>query len=280
MLVLASMLSTPHTAILSAADTDRKIELLVRADDMGVSKSINDACIQSYRDGVARSIEVIVPGPWFLDAVRLLKENPDCDVGVHLCLTSEWDFCKWGPLTHAPSLVDSNGYFWPTEKQRKDSPGSNGFLEANPDLGEVEAELRAQIEMAMKHIPNVTHVSSHMGAATLTAQLRALTSRIASEYGLRLESPELQRFPRTRGINSPDFESEVVAGLGKLGPGKWLLVEHPGLDTPELRGFGNARNATLAQDRAGVTRAFTSEKVKTAIRSKGIQLISYADLKD
>jgi len=132
----------------------------------------------------------------------------------------------------------------------------------------------------MKHIPNVTHVSTHMGAATLTAPLRALTSRIASEYGLRLESPELQRFPRTRGINSPDFESEVVAGLGKLGPGKWLLVEHPGLDTPELRGFGNARNATLAQDRAGVTRAFTSEKVKTAIRSKGIQLISYADLKD
>src|SRR6185503_15276390 len=72
-----------------------EIRLLVRADDMGVAQSVNEACVLAARDGIARSVEVIVPGPWFLDAVRLLKENPQIDVGVHLALTSEWERVKW-----------------------------------------------------------------------------------------------------------------------------------------------------------------------------------------
>lgn len=279
-LVLASVFSLSRSNSLYAANASGKIELLMRADDMGVSQSINEACIQSYREGVARSIEVIVNGPWFLDAARLLKGNPGCDVGVHLCLTSEWDYCKWGPLTHAPTLVDSDGYFWPLTRKRSNEPGSTGFLEANPDLAEVEAELRAQIEMALKHLNNVTHVSAHMGTAMATPELQKLTFRIASEYGLSLGSRELQRFPRIGGNQSRDFESQIISGLGKLSAGKWILVEHPGLDTPELRGFGNVSNENLAQQRADVTKAFTSKKVKSAIKKRGIKLISYADLND
>ena len=279
LLLVVFDLAVPPGSVL-AADPDAPIELIVRADDMGVSQSVNEACIQSYRNGVARSIEVIVPGPWFLDAVRLLQENPGCDVGVHLCLTSEWERCKWGPLTHAPSLVDANGYFRPMTSQRKDFPPDTGFLEADPDLVEVEAELRAQIELAKKHIANVTHVSAHMGTATASPRLRALTTRIARDYGLRLQSNMLQRFPRIGGNNAPDFESELAAALETLGPGKWLLVEHPGLDTPELRAFGHQGYDNVAQHRAGVTRAFTSEKVKEVIQRRGINLISYADLSD
>src|SRR5438477_8215157 len=87
-----------------------EIRLLVRGDDMGVSQSINEACIKTATGGIVRSVEVIAPGPWFLDAVRLLKENPNIDVGVHLDLTSEWARVKWRPITHAPSLIDDDGY--------------------------------------------------------------------------------------------------------------------------------------------------------------------------
>jgi hypothetical protein len=82
---------------------DGEIRLLVRADDMGASQAIDEACIKTSTEGISRSVEVIVPGPWFLDAVRLLKENPTVDVGVHLALTSEWERVKWRPITHAPS---------------------------------------------------------------------------------------------------------------------------------------------------------------------------------
>ena len=65
--------------------------LIVRADDMGFSHSGNAAAIKTYKEGIVRSVEVLVPSPWFPEAVQLLKENPGVDVGIHLTLTSEWD---------------------------------------------------------------------------------------------------------------------------------------------------------------------------------------------
>ncbi len=60
-----------------------------------------------------QSVEIMPVCPWFPEAVKLLNENPGLDVGIHLALTSEWENYKWGPVTHAPNLVDENGYFSP-----------------------------------------------------------------------------------------------------------------------------------------------------------------------
>jgi len=122
-----------------------EIRLLVRADDMGVAVGVNEACIKSVKDGIARSVEVIVPGPWFLDAVRRLQENPEIDVGIHLCLTSEWERVKWRPITGPSSNTDKNGYFYPTTRQRKDFPPDTALFDANPKPEDIEKELRAQI---------------------------------------------------------------------------------------------------------------------------------------
>jgi predicted glycoside hydrolase/deacetylase ChbG (UPF0249 family) len=65
------------------------IRLIVRADDMGFSRAANMACIKGYREGIITTVEVLVPGPWFMDAAKLLVENPGLDVGVHLALTIE-----------------------------------------------------------------------------------------------------------------------------------------------------------------------------------------------
>ncbi len=87
--------------------------LLVRGDDMGYSHSGNEALIKCYQNGIEKSIEVLVPSPWFPEAVKLLKQNPGVDVGIHLDLTSEWENIKWRPLSDCPSLKDSAGYFFP-----------------------------------------------------------------------------------------------------------------------------------------------------------------------
>ena len=260
------------------------VRLLVRADDMGVAQAVNEACIESYRRGIARSVEVIVPGPWFLDAVRLLKQNPDLDVGVHLCLTSEWERVKWRPITRAPSLVDRDGYFFPMTSQRPDVPPDTGFLTSKPKLDEVEAELRAQIDTALRHLGpgRVSHVSAHMGAATATPPLRALTAKLAAEYKLLLEDGGRAR--SAGGIGGPSSTAEqreqmMVDLVNRLSPGQWVLVEHPGLDTPEMRALGHKGYENVAGHRAGVTRAFTSDRVKQAIEARGVRLISYAELK-
>ncbi len=258
------------------------IRLIVRADDMGAAHGVNEACILSYRQGIARSVEVIVPGPWFPDAVRRLKDEPGLDVGVHLCLTSEWERIKWRPLTRAPSLVDADGFFHPMTRQRPDFPPNTSFLGAGPKIDEVEAELRAQIELARKHLPNLTHLSTHMGSATATPELRALTERLGKEYGLVVETTSaLRRVGRWSGaaLSPEQKEAGLVKLLEELGPGTWLLVEHPGLDTPEMRTMSHKGYENVAADRAGVTRAFTSEKVKEVVRRRGIQLIGYGELR-
>lgn len=255
-----------------------EIELLVRADDMGVAQALNEACVESYRKGIARSVEVIVPGAWFPHAVRLLKEVPELDVGVHLTLTSEWENCKWRPLTHAPSLVDSDGYFHPMTSQRKDFPPNTGFLECGFKLEEVERELRAQIELARKHLPWISHVSAHMGAATATPALRALTARLAAEYGLGVEMDGMRYARGFQGGTAAEREESLVELILKLGPGRWLLVEHPGHDTPETRALGHLGYENVAEDRAGVARAFCSPRVREAVASRGVRLISHRDL--
>lgn len=258
-----------------------EIRLLVRADDMGVAQSVNEACIKSYKEGIVKSVEVIVPGPWFLDAVRLLKENPDLDVGVHLTLTSEWERVKWRPLTNAPSLVDADGYFRPMTRQRPDFPPGTGFIDAHPKPEEVERELRAQIEAAQRHLgKRVSHVSAHMFAARATPELQALTGRLAKEYGLRMEDAGL-KFAGMFGTNtstSDQREKALIAVVEKLQPGQWFILEHPALDTPEMRAIGHKGYENVAADRAGVTFAFTSAKVKEVITRRKIVLISFADL--
>tara|TARA_R110000868_G_scaffold383578_7_gene650671 strand:- start:23409 stop:23666 length:258 start_codon:yes stop_codon:yes gene_type:complete len=68
--------------------------------------------IESQINGIEISIEVIVPSPWFSEAVRLLEENSEVEVGIHLALTSAWDNVKWRPLTEIQNLIDEDRYFF------------------------------------------------------------------------------------------------------------------------------------------------------------------------
>jgi predicted glycoside hydrolase/deacetylase ChbG (UPF0249 family) len=263
-----------------SAPENARIRLLVRADDIGSSHAANLACMKSYREGIARSVEIMVPAPWFNEAVKMLKETPGYDVGVHLTLTSEWENCKWGPITAARSLVDEQGNFYPTTRQRSNFPPNTGFLDAKPKLEEVEKELRAQIELAVKRIPQVSHLTSHMGTPTSTPELKALVRKLAKEYKLPVDFPGLKR---AGGFGGSDASAEerveaLVKLLEGLKPGTWILVEHPGLDTPEMRSMGHEGYWNVAAHRDGVTRAFTSPKVKEVIKKRKIKLISYSDL--
>ncbi len=188
----AGLLAGVFVSLLGAvavASEGESIRLIVRGDDIGSSHTANVACIRCCKEGIVTSLEVMVAAPWFNEATKMLNENPRIDVGVHLTLTSEWENIKWGPLTEAPSLVDQQGHFYPMTSQRDDFPPGTGFLQADPKLEEVERELRAQIELALKKLPNVTHLSCHMGTASCTPQLRVLVSKLAEEYRLPLGAP-------------------------------------------------------------------------------------------
>src|SRR2546422_1023639 len=114
--------------------------LIVHADDVGVTHSVNAATIQGLESGLVNSASLMVPCPWFPEIADYAISHPDADFGLHLTLTSERVYYRWGPVASkdkVPSLVDENGYFHHDWKPT-----------TRINLKEVDRELRAQIDRA------------------------------------------------------------------------------------------------------------------------------------
>lgn len=259
-----------------------EISLIVRGDDIGSTHAANLGCIRSCQEGIMRTVEIMVPCPWFPEAVRMLNENPGLDVGIHLTLTSEWENIKWRPLTHAPSITDDQGFFFPMIWPNERFPENRTLKGANWKLEEIEAEMRAQIELAMRMIPQVSHLSCHMGCSGWDERVAGVYEKLAGEYGLELDTRDhnVKGFPGPVGGGTLEERIEsFIGGLNKLEPGNtYLFVEHPALESMEMEAVGHDGYYTVNQDRQMVTGLFTSTKVMEVIRERGIKLISYADL--
>jgi predicted glycoside hydrolase/deacetylase ChbG (UPF0249 family) len=270
------------TAFIITAYAQKSPRLIVRGDDMGFSHSGNEAIIKAYKEGVETSIEIIVPSPWFPEAVKMLNENPSLDVGIHIALTSEWDNVKYRPVSFCPSLTDEDGYFFPMIWPNKNYPGKS-LTENKWTIEDVEKELRAQIELAKKKIPRISHISAHMGCYSMTPEVSALAKRLAQEYKIDIDPKEFN--VKSVSYSGPKITAEekiqsFIKMLENLKPGEtYIFVDHPGLDSPELRAIYHIGYENVSADRQGVTTAWTDPKVKEAIKKLGIQLISYADLK-
>jgi predicted glycoside hydrolase/deacetylase ChbG (UPF0249 family) len=149
-------------------------------------------------------------------------------------------------------------------------------------LADIEKEFRAQIEMAIKKIPRISHISAHMGCTDISPEVKAMTLKLAKEYKINID-PELLnvQYARYAGPNKTAAEKiqSFANMLATLKPGNtYLFVDHPGLNNNELQGIHHIGYETVAEDRQGVTDLFTSEKIKALLKEKHIRLISYKDL--
>jgi predicted glycoside hydrolase/deacetylase ChbG (UPF0249 family) len=216
--------------------------VIINCDDLGSTHAANEGTYRALREGIATSASLMVPCPWARDAAAAYRGD---DVGVHLTLNAELDRYRWGPITHAPSLLDGDGGF----------PRTLTDLWDHADLDEVRRELRAQVERAILWGFDVSHLDSHMGALQLRPEFFDVQLDLAVEFGLplRLSGASTERdtgFPFRRlaaeaGVVAPDHLVVVRTGVGSratfervltdLRPGVTELYVHPAVDTPELR---------------------------------------------
>lgn len=268
-------------ALFVAQPQPTEIRLVVKGDDMGAGHGINVATIDAYKRGVLTTTNVIVPGPWFPEAARMLRENPGLDVGVHLALTSEWENVKWRPLTQAPSIVDADGYFFPMVQPRPGFPPNTSIKEAAWKLDEIERELRAQLDLAKRHMPQITYTWYHMGFTSVAPEVRDLAATLTKEYGL-VQPMDLGIQFVGRVYESQDSGAvkadKLAAKLETLGPGLWLHIDHAATNDPEIQAFGHKGYEWVAADRSANVDAWTSPKVREVITRRGIRLTNYREL--
>ncbi|MGH9075650.1 MAG: polysaccharide deacetylase family protein [Acidimicrobiales bacterium] len=215
--------------------------LIVSCDDLGSSHAANVGVYEAMRQGLATSAGLMVPAPWAREAASRYRGE---DVGVHLTLNAEHDRYRWGPITHAPSLLDGDGGF----------PRTVTDIWAHADLDEVSRECRAQVERAVYWGFDVSHLDAHLGALALRPEFFTVYLELAVEFRLpvRLSGASTERaigFPFRRlaaeeGVVFPDH-LVVPRGVGSRAALEQLLADprpgvteislRPAADTPELR---------------------------------------------
>ncbi len=260
-----------------SAQAQQGPRLILRADDMGITHATNVACMDVYRNGLVRAVNVIVPSPWFLEAAQMLKDQPGYDVGIHLAMTSEWSNLKWRPLTYAPSLVDSNGYFYPTIWGT--SLNFPSLHMHNPNYAEVEKECRAQIEMALRHIPRLSNIAPHMGFDQSSPEMKRIVQQLAKEYNLPIvEPPVVTHFPRVKEMsdyNPKKREKAFIRQLALLEKDKtYLFFMHPAYSNAEMESIFTPEYFGVGIDRDSDTKLMKSKKVRKALKKYNIEVVS------
>ena len=274
-LLIMLLIMATHSFAMSKNDKDTKY-YLIRLDDMGMSHSVNLAVKEVIETGLPVSTSVMFACPWYQEAVDILKQHPQVSVGIHLTLNAEWKNYRWGPIAGkdaVPSLVDEHGYFLPARSK---------LFAQNPDLGEIELELRAQIQRALNSGIRIDYVDYHMGAAVQTIETREVVEKLAAEYGLGMMYYFDEKSASSTYFPSHDAKLDsLIANVGRLEPGYNLQVVHVALDTPEMQAMEDLNEFGLkemSKHRQGELDAITSPEFRKAIEEHNLTPITYRDL--
>jgi predicted glycoside hydrolase/deacetylase ChbG (UPF0249 family) len=265
--------------------------LIVHADDVGMTHSVNAATIAALENGYVNSASIMVPCPWFPEIADYAKAHPDFDFGLHVTLTSERVYIRWGPVApknQVPSLVDANGYFfhdWPADKRI--------------DPREAELELRAQIDRAITMGVRPTHLDSHQYRLINTGkELFEVFLRVAHSYKLPLfvtrdwfaEHPYLETTLSPDDIVidhtvtiEPSVPQEKWAefyktALENLQPGVTEFVIHLAYDNEEMKAATRERATWGAAWRQRDFDFFRSDEFRRVLKERNIKLVTYREL--
>lgn len=258
--------------------------LIINADDFGMCHAINTAILQSIREGMVVSTSLMVPCPWALHAMELLKANRDISFSVHLTVICDQANYKWTPLTSrekVPSLVDETGFCYPIARMDE--------FAAQVDIHELETEFRAQIQVVLDAGLTPTHLDWHCLHNGGRPDIFEMTFRLAREYGLALRvSPEpYTAFVQSKGLPANDYplldsynvdvptKAAIYTRLLRelpVGLSEWAV--HPGLDTAEMQ----AVEAGSWQIRWSDYQFMMSSEACELIQQEGIILIDYKQL--
>ncbi|MCF7832013.1 MAG: ChbG/HpnK family deacetylase [Candidatus Marinimicrobia bacterium] len=249
--------------------------LMVRCDDIGMCHAVNVAAKELAETGIPLNYSIMFVCPWYQEAVDILKAYENVCFGIHLTMNSEWKNYRWGPCAvtaNVSSLVDENGYFYP----RKDLA-----YDADPSLGEIEIEIRAQIERALRSGLDIQYCDTHMSTLDTREDIHDIIVRLAVEYGLIFS--EFVSDYRMGGMYSQEPKKKMEAIVDQLQnldkEGVNLLVCHLGKTGPEMDAMIDMNPSgptNMSEHREAEFKVLSSKAFRKQIVKNNINLSTYA----
>jgi len=152
----------------------QKRVVIFHADDVGMCCEANLAAQSALSTRQYRSASAMVPCPWFNEMAAWCRNHPSFDVGLHLTLTSEWKYYRWGPVAphdQVKGLVDPLGYFFADVRS----------VAFSASAAEVATEIHAQLARARRLGMEPTHIDTHMGTVYARPDYTQAYLRLAME---------------------------------------------------------------------------------------------------
>ena len=269
--------------------------LILHADDLGMSHSENAATFYGMEHGSINSASIMMPTPWITEAANYQHNHPTADFGLHLTLTSEWTYLKWGSVStssNVPGLLNKNGFFF----------SSVDSVYRTATAAEVEMELRAQIEKAKSLDIDFTHLDSHMGTLFGRADYLKALIKLGREYKvpvllckpifklafhIDLDSLTTDKdvtidmiymaYPQDYKNGMENFYTGI---LKSLKPGVSELIFHAGYNDSEMQAATIDHPDYGAEWRQADFNFFSGDKCKALLKEQNIQLITWREIRD
>jgi hypothetical protein len=265
--------------------------LIIHADDLGLSSSVNQASFDALNNKYVNSASVMIPAPNTIEVADYFNENPDIDLGLHLTFTSEWKDYKWHGISQKDSissLINSNGNFY---EKKKDV-----IKNANPE--HIRKELQAQIEYAISIGIKPTHLDSHEGVLFFSPEFFKIYLEVSEKNRLPVFVPKLlaahfnDDFPQPKNLvvvkmymADKNISFENWAGyydsiLNNLEPGLNEMIVHLGIDNNEMKKITSNRIAFGSKWRNLDYNIVSSPEFKASLIKNNIKLVTWREIKD
>ncbi len=127
-------------------------QLIINADDFGMSQEVNEGIKQGINAGIITSVSVMVNMPYYDDAITYLRKHPEVSIGLHFNITESSPISS---RTEVTTLIreDGNFFYWIIMLVL--------LLFKNISLKEIETELSAQYKKLKRSQINISHIDSH-----------------------------------------------------------------------------------------------------------------------
>ena len=147
-------------------------QLIVNADDLGLTGGVNRAIGEAHTDGIVTSATLMATGPAFPEAVELARALPSLSVGCHVVLVDGTPVSNHESIATLLSNRDAASGHFRFHSRISVVAARAVFRRFDPD--ELVVEIVAQIKKLQAAGLQVTHLDTHKHTHIFPQILRAL----------------------------------------------------------------------------------------------------------